>query len=38
MLFRSELLDVVYLLNGPAIEEFRQDFTVSDDDLEDLDE
>lgn len=30
--------DVVYLLNGPAIEEFRQDFTVSDDDLEDLDE
>ncbi len=30
--------DVEYLLNGPAIAEFRQDFTVSDDDLEDLDE
>ncbi|KQW47605.1 hypothetical protein ASC77_14270 [Nocardioides sp. Root1257] len=30
--------DVVYLLNGPAIEEFRQDFEVSADDREDLDE
>lgn len=30
--------DVVYLLNGPAIEEFRQDFDVSADDEEDLDE
>jgi hypothetical protein len=30
--------EVKYLLNGPAIEEFRQDFTVSDDDLKDLDE
>lgn len=30
--------DVEYLLNGPAIEEFQQDFAVSDDDVEDLDE
>lgn len=30
--------DVVYLLNGPAIEEFQQDFAVSDEDAEDLDD
>jgi Z1 domain len=30
--------DVVYLLNGPAIEEFRQDFDLSEEDQEDLDE
>ena len=30
--------DVVYLLNGPAIEEFRQDFDLSEEDEEDLDE
>jgi hypothetical protein len=30
--------DVVYLLNGPAIEEFRQDFELSEEDEEDLDE
>ena len=30
--------DVVYLLNGPAIEEFRQDFGLSEEDEEDLDE
>ena len=30
--------DVVYLLNGPAIEEFAQDFEVSEFDAEDLDD
>ena len=30
--------DVVYLLNGPAIEEFHQDFDLSEEDEEDLDE
>jgi hypothetical protein len=30
--------DVEYLLNGPAIEEFRQDFDLSEEDKEDLDE
>jgi hypothetical protein len=30
--------DVVYLLNGPAIEEFHQDFKLSEEDEEDLDE
>ena len=30
--------DVVYLLNGPAIEEFSQDFDVSAEDEEDLDD
>ena len=30
--------DVVYLLNGPAIEEFHQDFELSEEDEEDLDE
>ena len=30
--------DVVYLLNGPAIEEFHQDFGLSEEDEEDLDE
>lgn len=30
--------DVTYLLNGPAIEEFRQDFALTDDDQEDLDD
>lgn len=29
--------DVTYLLNGPAIDEFRQDFDVSPDDEEDVD-
>lgn len=30
--------DVVYILNGPAIDEFSQDYVVSDEDLEDLDD
>lgn len=30
--------DVVYLLNGPAIDEFRQDFALSSDDEENLDD
>jgi len=30
--------DVEYLLNGPAIEEFQQEFAVSDEDEEDLDD
>jgi hypothetical protein len=30
--------DVVYLLNGPAIEEYTQDYLIADDDLEDTDE
>jgi hypothetical protein len=30
--------DVVYLLNGPAIKEFHQDFNLSEEDEEDLDE
>ena len=30
--------DVQYLLNGPAIDEFTQDFTVTEEDEEDLDE
>ena len=30
--------DVVYLLNGPAIEEFSNDFDVSEGDEEDLDD
>lgn len=30
--------DVVYLLNGPAIEEFSQDFDLSEDDEDDLDD
>ena len=29
--------DVVYLLNGPAIEEFSKDFDMSEEDEEDLD-
>ena len=30
--------DVLYLLNGPAIEEFAQDFEVSEADTEELDD
>jgi hypothetical protein len=30
--------DVEYFLNGPAIQEYRQDFLISDEDLEDTDD